>query len=280
MAMSPQEGTHRLLQAEHEIVGLDSRLTQLNGELRRAEGLISHVPGHQRGLQRHSREIKALRAQVEQLIRDRAVNGTTDERKLQEVSEPVKKLMGDLALLTTQVAEHEKHLQDHDDLFTELKRGNEERDGRVAIIGTSVARAHARIDVIDQDRGLNPIVLIIALVAAIGGGIFMATYDWSSVVEKADGSTITTGNPGLDSGLGIGLGALVAFMVVIAFGYLASGFGRGDEGSSTSTASASASSGAMVRTQNSDEPPTAVYPVLPPPPPPPAPRADAGQPVG
>lgn len=100
-----------------ESAGLDSRLTQLTSELRRAERLLSHVPGHQRGLQRHSREIKVLRGQVEQLIRDRATTGTTDERKLQEVSEPVKKLMGDLALLTTQVADHEKRIGDHDIRF-------------------------------------------------------------------------------------------------------------------------------------------------------------------
>src|SRR5690606_26278636 len=120
------------------------------------------------------------------------------------------------------------------------------------------------------DGGLNPVVLIIALVAAIGGGAFMATIDFVDTAKNADGTTTTTGNPALDSWFGIGLGALAAFAVVIMFGYLFAAFVRDDEGTSTTSAAGASAQSRVTVARDPGAPPTAVNPVIPPPPPAPA----------
>lgn len=234
-------------------------LRELSTQLLLVERTAAKVPELER-------TVKEMRAELTEMIRGNAGNpGSIVPADIGKLEERIGSLAGDLAVLTDRVNNQDLKLANHGERIEAVEVCSNANASAIATLRQRV------------NGGLNPVVLVIALVAAVGAGVFMALYDWTKEIDNTDGTTTTLGNPALDSWFGIGLGALAAFMLVLAIAALASAFGRDEDVESTSAASASAQSRvAVVRDPSAS--PTAVHPVIPPPPP--APRADAGQPVG
>ncbi|MFO0971037.1 MAG: hypothetical protein U0520_01650 [Candidatus Saccharimonadales bacterium] len=246
-----------------ELTELKTRLRQAQDRIAQMQPTVSHVPGHQRGLIRLSGRIKALDAQLNELLH-REATGTTGGKEpsptltaawQKEFDRLQQEVRGYFTDLDSQMAAIRDRLDEHDLKFANHGERIEAVEVQSNANATAIASLRSRVD-----ERVHPALWIASFVGAILGGLFMAVYDWSRVIKVSE-TTTTVGNPALDSWFGITLGALVGFFVVLAIGMLFSALAGNDEQEVTTASAASASSRIAMR--DVAAPPTAVQPVIP-----------------